>query len=591
MRFLSFVFGFAFSTLLHQSKVCLGSGTNNSILHITVDDLGYFDLGYKNGITRSPTIDDLVARGVRLSSYYVMVVCSPTRSSMLTGRYPWRQGFYSTGGSIQALNASFKLLPSVLKEQGNYATVAIGKWHLGYYKKMYTPTLRGFDQFMGYYNAAMYSYWYHGEQDSSCLNGFSTDLSNNTGLEIKGSDAHLVNGTYSTKAFQDYAIEWLTKHYTASRTQPFYMYLAQEAVHDAGKSGIQAPLETVKTYEDVILSDTYRVTAAAITELDRSIANITRVIRDNNGFDNLVIIIVTDKEGGVRGEAIIFSELIPLSARGKAFNGLAHACDIYSTIISGIAGLDIPEDTGPVPMDSHNLWQSILDPEGTPGTRTDVIIQAALPSLYNTTQAIRVGRLKLILGRPGDNRIRALPPKPVTHVPFGKSGGIVESGTDHATGIDFGAKPSEGSNCEDGCLFDVVADVNESTDLSNIPAYAQYVASMKMKLAAEAANAMPPASAFEPDASQKEIQDIMNRIAAVCARTGYVQPGDLIAPVPPAPPSPSPPNPGNQCKKALSQTCPFSKFKGNYEKCLLTCREHRPQVCTSQEIKAYCQGK
>ena len=47
-----------------------------SILHVVADDLGYFDLGYKNKRTHSPTIDALAAGGIQLSSYYVMVVCS-----------------------------------------------------------------------------------------------------------------------------------------------------------------------------------------------------------------------------------------------------------------------------------------------------------------------------------------------------------------------------------------------------------------------------------------------------------------------------------------------------------------------------------
>ena len=50
-----------------------------SILHVVADDLGYFDLGYKNKRTHSPTIDALAAGGIQLSSYYVMVVCSCVR--------------------------------------------------------------------------------------------------------------------------------------------------------------------------------------------------------------------------------------------------------------------------------------------------------------------------------------------------------------------------------------------------------------------------------------------------------------------------------------------------------------------------------
>jgi len=56
-----------------------------TVLHVVADDLGYADLGYKNNFTESATLDHLATNGVRLTSYYVQVVCSPTRAAMLTG--------------------------------------------------------------------------------------------------------------------------------------------------------------------------------------------------------------------------------------------------------------------------------------------------------------------------------------------------------------------------------------------------------------------------------------------------------------------------------------------------------------------------
>ena len=58
--------------------------------------------------------------------------------------------------------------------------------HLGYYLQKYTATYRGFDKWLGYYNAAMGDYWYHGKEAANCLDGWSTDLSNNTGPTIAG---------------------------------------------------------------------------------------------------------------------------------------------------------------------------------------------------------------------------------------------------------------------------------------------------------------------------------------------------------------------------------------------------------------------
>jgi arylsulfatase A-like enzyme len=65
-----------------------------SVIHIVVDDLGKADLGFRNNMTHSPTLDKMATEGVILDSHYVFQVCAPTRASILTGRYPWGIGFY-----------------------------------------------------------------------------------------------------------------------------------------------------------------------------------------------------------------------------------------------------------------------------------------------------------------------------------------------------------------------------------------------------------------------------------------------------------------------------------------------------------------
>ena len=130
--------------------------------------------------------------------------------------------------------------------------------HLGrYLLKRYTATYRGFDQWLGYYSAAMASYWYHGHTDATCAHHFSTDLSNNTQKTIAGAVG--VNGSYSTNLFTEYAVKTIQSHFAAEAPAPMYMYLAHEAVHDASGGGIQAPLEEVNRYDNTILNDTDKV--------------------------------------------------------------------------------------------------------------------------------------------------------------------------------------------------------------------------------------------------------------------------------------------------------------------------------------------
>ena len=124
--------------------------------------------------------------------------------------------------------------------------------------------MRGFDRYLGYYNAALADYWYHGRADPSCAGGWSTDLSNNSGTRISGAVG--TNGTYSTRLFTNYAVDAIASHFAAggSSAPPMYMYLAHEAVHAAsGKvpvtgahAGIQAPLSTVEQYDSIYPNDT-----------------------------------------------------------------------------------------------------------------------------------------------------------------------------------------------------------------------------------------------------------------------------------------------------------------------------------------------
>ena len=295
-------------------------------------------------------------------------------------------------------------------------------------------------------------------------------------------------------------------------------------------------------------------------------------------------------EGGVRGEAFIYSEgLLPAAVRGSAWSGLAHASDWYATIIEGAAGLQMPAHTGPISIDGHNLWEALRT--GGPSPRTQVLIQAADPAVYNVTTAIRVGRLKAIVGAPGDSTVLALLPPPESPIPFGHSGGTVEPGTDHANGP--GIKESTPSpRCKPACLFDVVADANETHDLAAEPSHASVLQSMLSTLTAATADAMPPQEIFQAGDNAAKAENAA-QMAAICAQTGFLEPGDIIPPVPPpappAPPSPSPPSPGptGACAKALAKVCPAKEFK-TYDECLACTRKHDPPNCKPKERQAYC---
>jgi arylsulfatase A-like enzyme len=97
---------------------------------MVVDDLGWTDVGYHGGKWPTPTIDKLAADGVKLNKYYVQQVCSPTRSALLTARYPFRTGMqHSTTlapGTSAKIPTDTATIAEVLKNVG-YSTHAIGK--------------------------------------------------------------------------------------------------------------------------------------------------------------------------------------------------------------------------------------------------------------------------------------------------------------------------------------------------------------------------------------------------------------------------------------------------------------------------------
>jgi arylsulfatase A-like enzyme len=122
-----------------------------NIIFIMVDDLGNADLGYRGSDIKTPNIDRLATEGVRMESFYGMPVCTPSRASLMTGRYAMRYGLQTLvifPSHTYGLPTDERTLPQALKEAG-YQTYMVGKWHLGHADKKYWPQNRGFDHFYG----------------------------------------------------------------------------------------------------------------------------------------------------------------------------------------------------------------------------------------------------------------------------------------------------------------------------------------------------------------------------------------------------------------------------------------------------------
>ena len=127
-----------------------------NIIFVLADDLGFNDVGYHNPNIITPHIDELARTGVTLEQNYMQPLCTPSRSSLMTGMYPYHIGrqqwvIYPTTPTGLTLNQT--LLPEALKSYG-YDTHLVGKWHLGHCNKQYLPLSRGFDTHFGYWEGA-----------------------------------------------------------------------------------------------------------------------------------------------------------------------------------------------------------------------------------------------------------------------------------------------------------------------------------------------------------------------------------------------------------------------------------------------------
>ena len=113
---------------------CIWSGavakdTRPNILIILSDDQGWNDVGWHNPQVKTPNLDRYCRESLRLENQYVCSMCTPTRASLISGRFPTRFGI-SVAQNEQAMHFGTETMASALKSVG-YDTALIGKWHLG----------------------------------------------------------------------------------------------------------------------------------------------------------------------------------------------------------------------------------------------------------------------------------------------------------------------------------------------------------------------------------------------------------------------------------------------------------------------------
>lgn len=198
------------------------------ILFFLIDDLGFGDAGYKaatypevKGMSQIPTpaIDALAMAGVRLESYYVNQLCSPTRTSLLSGRYAYNIGMNAeviVNGNPSVMPLNLSTVADHLSEAG-WATAAFGKWDAGMTAWGATPTCRGFDHFAGFYNA---------------FNDYNTHMvGKGLDLRLDTEPDRNETGRYMTELITARVSSWIQSAVSRSPATRTFAYVAHEAVH------------------------------------------------------------------------------------------------------------------------------------------------------------------------------------------------------------------------------------------------------------------------------------------------------------------------------------------------------------------------
>ncbi len=382
-----------------QAKTAASPQPPNIIVILT-DDQGYGDLGsYGHPTIRTPHIDQLAAEGQRWTSFYAAPVCTPSRAQLLTGRLAARTGlvggvlFPDSPGGLQQEEVT---IPEVLKPRG-YATIAIGKWHLGRPAK-YLPTNQGFDSYFG----VPYSNDMDWDSKASADEAFRQYMQPKLEffrvplLRDEKEIERPADQTTITRRYTDEAITFIRDN----RSRPFFVYLAHNMPH--------MPLFRSPEFEGRSPRGKY---GDVIEEIDTNVGRIVATLRELKLDRRTLIVYLSDNgpwapyleqggsagllrgakssnwEGGVRVPAVFWW---PGTVRQGVVTDMGSELDVLPTVAK-LAGGAVPADR---PIDGVDLSQTLR--QGGPSPRREVFY-------YDSRLvAVRQGPYKLFL--PGRQR-------------------------------------------------------------------------------------------------------------------------------------------------------------------------------------------
>eukprot|EP01084_Bolivina_argentea_P042850 78986_1 len=348
------------------------------IVYVLIDDLGWANVEFHNYRMKTPHLNDLLQESLYLNHFYTYKFCSPTRSSLMSGRIPYhvneKNGPICAPGFGVPLNMT--MISERLVQDAGYVAAQIGKWHMGFASMAHIPFGRNFSNSLGYIASGIEDHYTQG-----LLCGVNNQSVDGTDLWATNKPAFGKNGTYGGYIYGKHAVNVINNH---DQNKPLFMYLATQNNH--------CPYQVPQSFIDQFNSSWYelqrQVAGMSLFE-DELIHNVTQALKHTGMWNNTLLIITADNggpsgngvdaraanncpfrggkysdfEGGIRVVGLISGGYLPGYKKGKSINGTIHIADFYSTLCH-IVGLN-PEDkraeaAGLPPIDSINMWPYLI---------------------------------------------------------------------------------------------------------------------------------------------------------------------------------------------------------------------------------------
>ena len=426
-----------FAVLLPLTSAALGvEDRPPNFIIVFADDQGYGDLGcFGSPDIETPRIDRMADEGIRFTCFYAAPFCGPSRAALMTGCYPPRAslGFNHGPNARTGINPGEITIAEVLKGQG-YATMHIGKWHLGDAPR-FLPTRHGFDKYLGLpYSNDMWPYHpkmpIREDEDQrmkaarkrAALTGFAGQgtyypdgHSFNKPLPLMRDEETIEENPDQTRLTTRYTEEALD-FIADNKDRPFFLYLAHAMPH--------VPLFVSDKYEGKSQRGLY---GDVIVEIDWSTGQILDKLKQLGIDENTLVVYTSDNgpwlqygidggsagplrdgkgslyEGGVREPTVMrWPGHIPAGIRTSE---VAANMDLLPTFAK-LAGTEPPTDRV---IDGRDIWPLM---SGRPGAKSPheffYYFGGTAPQRQRANlRAIRGGEWKLHLAmNPRDGKLR-----------------------------------------------------------------------------------------------------------------------------------------------------------------------------------------